>query len=62
MDTSRPNLQAWADQNYGVMKFRLFPDGYSWDYESAMESPTAPAGTAPTYSDKGVGTCNGPRG
>ncbi len=54
-----PNLQAWADQYYGVMKLRLLPDGYAWDYEPAMESPTAPAGTPPTYSDKGAATCNG---
>ena len=44
------------------MKFRLLPDGYTWDYESALESPTARDGTPPTYSDRGVGTCNGPRG
>ncbi len=54
-----PNLQAWADQYYGVMKFKLYPDGYSWDYESALESPSAPAGTPPTYSDKGYDSCNG---
>jgi hypothetical protein len=57
-----PNLQAYTDQYYGVMKFRLFDDGYSWDYQSAMESPAAPAGTPSTYSDTGFGTCNGPRG
>jgi acid phosphatase type 7 len=56
---STPNLQAWTDQYYGVMKFRLLPGGYTWDYESALESPAAPAGTPPTYSDKGAGTCNG---
>jgi len=54
-----PNLQAWADQYYGVMKFKLYPDGYSWDYESALESPSAPAGTPPTYSDRGSASCNG---
>ena len=54
-----PNLQAWADQYYGVARFKLYPDGYSWDYESALESPSAPAGTAPTYSDKGHASCNG---
>ncbi len=27
--------------------------------ESALESPTAPAGTPPAYSDTGTGTCNG---
>ena len=55
---STPNLQAWADQYYGVMKLTLRPDGYAWDYQSALESPTAPAGTPPTYSDSGSGTCN----
>jgi hypothetical protein len=55
---STPNLQAWADQYFGVMKLRLKPDGYEWDYQSAMENPTAPAGTSPTYSDTGNGTCN----
>ncbi len=57
-----PNLQAWADQYYGTMKFTLGPGWYKWDYESAMESPTAPAGTPPTYSDAGTGVCNGPGG
>jgi acid phosphatase type 7 len=56
-----PNLQAYSDQYYGVMKFRFFSNGYSWDYESAMESPTAPAGTPSTYSDTGFGSCNGRR-
>jgi acid phosphatase type 7 len=56
---STPNLQAWSDQYFGVMKLTLRPDGYDWDYESAMESPAAPAGTPPTYSDSGSGSCNG---
>jgi acid phosphatase type 7 len=56
---STPNLQAWADQYYGVMKLTLKPDGYDWDYQSAMESPTAPAGTPPTYGDTGSGACMG---
>jgi hypothetical protein len=54
-----PNLQAWSDQYYGVMKLVLHPHGYSWDYESALESPAAPAGTPATYSDSGVGSCHG---
>jgi hypothetical protein len=57
---STPNLQAWADQYYGVMKLALAPGGYHWDYESAMESQSAPAGTPATYSDSGSGRCNGP--
>lgn len=54
-----PNLQAWADQYYGVMKLTLRPDRYAWDYESALQSPTTPAAAPPTYSDTGSGTCNG---
>jgi hypothetical protein len=53
-----PNLQAWADQYYGVMKLTLGPDGYAWKYRSAMESPTAPAGTPPTYTDSGSDACD----
>ena len=41
------------------MKFRLLPDGYTWDYESAMESPTAPDGTPPTYSDMASASATG---
>ena len=52
-----PNLQAWADQYYGVLKLTLRDGGYAWDYESALESPSAPAGTPPTYSDTGSGLC-----
>jgi hypothetical protein len=58
-NTPTPNLQASADQYYGVMKLTLKPNGYGWDYESAMVSPTAPAGTPATYSDRGSGSCNG---
>jgi hypothetical protein len=54
-----PNLQAWSDQYYGVMKLTLKPSGYDWDYESAMVNPAAPAGTPPTYSDSGSASCNG---
>ncbi|MDQ6777421.1 MAG: metallophosphoesterase [Actinomycetota bacterium] len=56
---STPNLQAWADQYYGVMKLTLGSDWYRWDYESALESPTAPTGAPPSYSDTGIGRCNG---
>ena len=59
---STPNLQAWADQYYGVMKMVLRPHGYSWDYESSMLSPTAPAGTPATYSDTGSASCHGVAG
>ncbi|HEY7891440.1 MAG TPA: metallophosphoesterase [Solirubrobacteraceae bacterium] len=55
-----PNLQAWADQYYGVMSLALARDGYTWDYQSAMRSPSAPAGTPATYSDTGSARCHGP--
>jgi hypothetical protein len=57
-----PNLQAWSDQYYGVMKLVLHGHGYSWDYESALESPSAPAGTPATYSDTGSADCHSGRG
>ena len=37
-----PNLQAYDDQHYGVMTMRLGEGGYTWDFESSLESPTAP--------------------
>jgi len=51
-----PNLQAWADQYYGVMKLTLKPDGYDWDYESAL--PSSPSVSPVSYSDSGSGMCN----
>jgi hypothetical protein len=55
------NLEAGATGNYwGVMALTLDPNGYKWDFESALEAPLAGAPTSPTYSDKGVGTCHGP--
>lgn len=56
---STPNLEASADQYYGTMKLALRPDGYSWDYESAMRSPEAPEGTPAAYSDTGSARCQG---
>jgi hypothetical protein len=55
-----PNLVTWADQYYGVMKLTLDQNSYSWDFESSLESPSAPAGTPPTYSDTGSARCHGP--
>ena len=57
-NTPTPNLQASEDQFYGVMKLSLLPGGYSWDFESALRSPTAPAGTPASYSDTGSGRCH----
>jgi acid phosphatase type 7 len=57
-----PHLEAWADQYYGAMKLSLRSGGYSWDYASALKSPTAPSGTAAAYSDSGSGRFHGPAG
>ena len=59
-NANTPNLQAATGDYYGAMALRLGNDGYEWDYESALESPEAPAGTPPTYSDTGSARCHGP--
>jgi hypothetical protein len=59
VNPSTPNLQAYADQYYGVMELVLEPGGYRWDYQSAMESPSARAGTPASYTDSGSARCNG---
>jgi hypothetical protein len=56
-----PNLQAWSDEYYGVLKLTLKPGGYDWDYESAMVDPKFPAAPS-TYSDAGSASCNGSQG
>ena len=48
-----------TDQYYGTMKFTLAPGGYRCNFASALESSTAPAGTAPSYSDTGSQRCHG---
>jgi acid phosphatase type 7 len=55
------NLEAGSTGNYwGVMSLTLEPNGYKWDFESALLAPVAPAGSPATFSDKGSGTCHGP--
>jgi len=49
------NLEASTGDYWGVMALRLDPNGYKWDFESALELPGAPAGA---YSDKGFGFCH----
>jgi Calcineurin-like phosphoesterase len=53
------NLQASSGQFWGVMALTLLPNGYAWDYESALKDPAQTTGPA-SFSDKGVGTCHGP--
>jgi hypothetical protein len=53
------NLQASSGEFWGVMSLKLLPNGYAWDYESALKDPAQTTGPA-NYSDKGVATCHGP--
>jgi acid phosphatase type 7 len=52
-------LQAGTGNYWGVMALTLDEHGYQWDYESALLAPVAPAGTAPSYGDKGSAACHG---
>jgi acid phosphatase type 7 len=55
------NLEAGSTGNYwGVMSLTLGPNGYKWDFESALQAPVAPAGSPASFHDTGVGTCHGP--
>jgi acid phosphatase type 7 len=54
------NLEAGSTgQFWGVMKLTLNPNGYEWDYKSALKDPAQPTGQ-PTFHDAGVGSCHGP--
>jgi acid phosphatase type 7 len=53
------NLEAGSGEFWGVMGLTLLPNGYAWDYESALKDPAQTTGPA-TFSDKGVGACHGP--
>ncbi len=64
---NQQNLEAYTGDYWGVMALTLNPNGYAWDYESALagptglvatNGPTVPAPTANGYSDKGSGTCH----
>jgi len=56
---NQQNLEAATGNFWGVMALTLDPNGYRWDYESALEFPGAPIGTSGSYSDKGSATCHG---
>ena len=56
---NQKNLQASSGEFWGVMGLTLLPNGYAWDYESALKDPAQTTGPA-TYSDKGVGSCHSP--
>jgi hypothetical protein len=59
------NLVAATGDYWGVMALTLNPNGYAWNFQSALQGPVnngqypsvAPTGS---YTDKGTGTCHGP--
>jgi acid phosphatase type 7 len=61
------NLEAYTGDFWGVMGLKLLPNGYAWNYQSALAGPAAlsngPTLPAPNangvYIDNGVGTCHG---
>jgi len=52
------NIESATGQFWGVMALTLNPNGYAWDFESALKDPAQTTGPA-SFSDKGVGTCHG---
>ena len=57
------NLEASTGNYWGVMALTLDPNGYQWDFESALQGPVAPAGTPATFTDHGAAPATaGPAG
>jgi hypothetical protein len=54
------NIEAATGQFWGVLALTLHPNGYAWDFESALVDPAQAAAAPPHFSDKGVGSCHGP--
>jgi acid phosphatase type 7 len=52
------NLESATGQFWGVMRLTLNPNGYAWDFESALKDP-AQSGGPGSYSDKGFASCHG---
>jgi acid phosphatase type 7 len=57
-DFNQENLEASTGEFWGVMGLTLLPNGYAWDYESALKDPAQTTGPA-SFSDKGFGSCHG---
>jgi acid phosphatase type 7 len=58
---NQENIEAASGEFWGVMGLTLLPNGYAWDYESALKDPAQTTGPA-TFSDKGTGSCHGGSG
>jgi hypothetical protein len=55
---SNPNVVTAQDQAFGVMKFQLGQDRYSWDYQPTVAGPGFDSSSL-SYHDTGTGTCRG---
>ena len=44
-----PNSQAFSDSTHGVLKMRLWKDGYDWHFQNIGET---------SFTDSGTGTCH----
>jgi acid phosphatase type 7 len=55
------NLESATGEFWGVMGLTLYPNGYAWDYESALKDPAQTTGPA-TFSDTGFAACHGAPG
>ncbi len=53
------NLEMASGDFWGAMALTLNPNGYSWNFQTALEKPGDGAGP---FSDTGSGTCHGGRG
>ncbi len=52
-------LEKGTGNYWGVMALTLDPNGYQWNYQSALQFPGAPAGTPATFTDSGSAACHG---
>ena len=53
------NIEAATGEFWGVMGLTLNPNGYAWNFQSALKDPAQTTGPA-SFSDQGFGTCHGP--
>jgi acid phosphatase type 7 len=59
-DFNALNIENATGFYWGAMALTLNPNGYAWDFESALEAPLAGAPASPSFKDQGVGSCHGP--
>jgi acid phosphatase type 7 len=53
------NMEMASGDFWGAMALTLNPNGYTWNFQTALEKPGDGAGP---FSDTGFGTCHGGRG